>query len=220
MIELLVVLGVLAIIFAIAVPNFLRSKMTANEASASATLRSLFTIEATWRQTDTDRNSIADYWTGDVSGLYRIEVSPAGSGRATAQVDAAVASADDNKLSAGNAVAGAVMPDSGLPAASLTAFVQNAPKSGYLYRAIANDLSTVPVANYRADPDNNGQDWTNTARFGFQARPSVYNSTGINTFIVNEAGVIYRRDFGQNVAGNASSWPAANPSTFGWAQVQ
>ena len=43
LIELLVVVAIILIIAAIAIPNLLRSKMAANEASAVATLRTLTT---------------------------------------------------------------------------------------------------------------------------------------------------------------------------------
>ena len=219
LIELMVVIGVLAIIMAISIPSYLRSKMVGNETAAVATLRTFVTLEATWRQNDVDRNNLGDYWTADVSGFYRIEASPAGSARSVAQVDAAICSADDNKLGAGAAIAGAVL-DSGVPAANLLAFAQNGAKSGYLFRAMVNDLSTAPVSVYAADPAGNGQLWTNNALFGFQARPEKYNSTGLNTIVVNQAGVIYKRDFGDNNSANANFWPPANPSTTGWGPIQ
>ena len=45
LIELLIVVAVILIIAAIAIPNFLRSKMRANEASAVSSLRSITTAE-------------------------------------------------------------------------------------------------------------------------------------------------------------------------------
>ena len=45
LIELLVVVGIILIIAAFALPNLLRSKLSANEASAAATLRVLFSAE-------------------------------------------------------------------------------------------------------------------------------------------------------------------------------
>ncbi|MBI5365995.1 MAG: DUF2950 family protein [Planctomycetes bacterium] len=220
LIELMVVIAVLAIILAITVPSYLRSRMVGNEASASATLRNFVTLQATWRQNDVDRNSVADYWTADVSGFYRIEASPAGSTQMVAQIDAAIAGADDNKLSAGAGVVAAPMPDSGIAPASLLAFIPTASKSGYWFRALVNDLSILPGAAYATDPDANGQAWSNTAGFAFQARPERYSSTGLNTFIVNQAGVVYKRDFGTNLPDNAANWPAANPVTFGFGPVQ
>src|ERR1019366_1489219 len=45
LIELLIVVAIILIIAAVAIPNFLRSKMAANEASAVAALRTLNTTE-------------------------------------------------------------------------------------------------------------------------------------------------------------------------------
>ena len=48
LIELLIVVAIILIIAAIAVPNLLKSKMAANEASAAATLRSVATANVTY----------------------------------------------------------------------------------------------------------------------------------------------------------------------------
>src|SRR5260370_18811603 len=48
LIELLIVVAIILIVAAIAIPNLLRSKMAANEASAVASLRSIFTAQATY----------------------------------------------------------------------------------------------------------------------------------------------------------------------------
>ena len=51
LIELLIVVAVILVIAAIAVPNFLRSKMRANEASAVANLRNIDTAEVVYTTT-------------------------------------------------------------------------------------------------------------------------------------------------------------------------
>jgi type IV pilus assembly protein PilA len=48
LIELLIVVAIILIIAAIAVPNFMRSKMVANESSAAAALRSITSAEVTY----------------------------------------------------------------------------------------------------------------------------------------------------------------------------
>jgi prepilin-type N-terminal cleavage/methylation domain-containing protein len=54
LIELLIVVAIILIIAAIAIPNLLRSRMAANEASAIATLRSVSTAQITYRITYPD----------------------------------------------------------------------------------------------------------------------------------------------------------------------
>jgi type IV pilus assembly protein PilA len=51
LIELLIVVAIILIIAAIAIPNLLRSKMAANEASAVASTRTLITAQATYQST-------------------------------------------------------------------------------------------------------------------------------------------------------------------------
>src|SRR5712692_7528918 len=51
LIELLVVVAIILIIAAIAIPNFLRSRMAANQASAAQSLRIINTAEATYSST-------------------------------------------------------------------------------------------------------------------------------------------------------------------------
>ena len=54
LIELLIVVAIILIIAAIAIPSLLRSKMAANEASAVNSLRTLSTAETTYAQTYPD----------------------------------------------------------------------------------------------------------------------------------------------------------------------
>ncbi len=226
LIELMIVVAIIAIIAAIAIPSLLRSRIAANESSAVGTLRSMVSTESTWRQTDTDRNTISDYWVADVSGLYRVERLPAGSGIAVAAMDVAIGQADSNKeggaqgpASAGPAIAGAVIPGTApaISAASLLALARCSAKSGYFFQAMTTDQNAVA---YETDPDGNGQAWSNNGVFGFQSYPETYDSTGLNIFIVGEGGVIYGRDFGNNAFGNGDAWPGANPTTAGWRVVQ
>ncbi len=51
LIELLIVVAIILIIAAIAIPNLLRSRIAANEASATSSLRSLNTAEVTYAST-------------------------------------------------------------------------------------------------------------------------------------------------------------------------
>ncbi len=51
LIELLIVVAIILIIAAIAIPNLLRSKMAANESSAAASVRSIVTAQVTYNST-------------------------------------------------------------------------------------------------------------------------------------------------------------------------
>lgn len=73
LIELLIVVAIILIIAAIAIPNLLKSKMAANQASAVASLRTLNTSEITYSAT---------YNVGFSSTL--VQLGPPASGNATA----------------------------------------------------------------------------------------------------------------------------------------
>src|SRR5271155_1532118 len=51
LIELLIVVAIILIIAAIAIPNLLRSKMAANESSAAGSVRSIVTAQVTFNST-------------------------------------------------------------------------------------------------------------------------------------------------------------------------
>jgi prepilin-type N-terminal cleavage/methylation domain-containing protein len=51
LIELLIVVAIILIIAAIAIPNLMKSRITANEAAAASTVRTLNTTEVTYSTT-------------------------------------------------------------------------------------------------------------------------------------------------------------------------
>ncbi len=220
LVELMVAVSVIAVIAAIAVPSLLRARIGANESSAVGALRAIISAESIFHSKDSDRNTVADYWTADVSGLYRVEKLPVGSRRGVAAIDEALAKADDAKMSTWGSF-GARIPGTTVSAAGLIPMTQQVARSGYRFRAM---VSSSPFfgwgTGYRTDPDGNWQYWTNTSRYGIQARPERYGTTGHSTFIVNERGVIYGRDWGTNSWWLARNWPGDNPTVSGWRVVQ
>jgi type IV pilus assembly protein PilA len=62
LIELLIVVAIILIIAAIAIPNLLRSKMSANNSAAASTLRTVNTSEVTY-STNYPLSGYADTWT-------------------------------------------------------------------------------------------------------------------------------------------------------------
>lgn len=66
LIELMIVVAIIAIIAAIAIPNLLRSRMSANEASASGCMRTISTGQVAFQTAafvDSDGNGQGDYGT-------------------------------------------------------------------------------------------------------------------------------------------------------------
>ena len=70
LIELLIVVAIILIIAAIAIPNLLRSRMAANEASATSSMRTIGTAEVSFAST---------YNSGFTDGLNRLGAPAAGS---------------------------------------------------------------------------------------------------------------------------------------------
>jgi len=66
LIELMIVVSVIAVIAAIAIPNLLRSRLAANESSAAGAMRTISTSEVAFQQTgfqDADGDGAGDYGT-------------------------------------------------------------------------------------------------------------------------------------------------------------
>ena len=77
LIELMIVIAIIAIIAAIAIPNLLAARLSANETAAIATLRNIISAQAQFQQTakaDTDSDGSGEY-----GGFY--EMSAGGTGR-------------------------------------------------------------------------------------------------------------------------------------------
>ena len=87
---------------------------------------------------------------------------------------------------------------------------QQAPFHGYYYRILTKQ---GPAAKGGAkDYLVNGQ---LTRGFAFVAYPAEYRNSGVMTFIVNQDGVVYEKDLGQDTAKTASAMTEFNPDQ-GW----
>ena len=89
LIELMIVVAIIAIIAAIAIPNLLRSRMSANEASAASSMRTISTAEAAFQAAAfQDANADGE---GDYGTLAQLG-NPDGGGATEPFVDAVLAS--------------------------------------------------------------------------------------------------------------------------------
>lgn len=251
LIELMIVVAIIAIIAAIAIPAILRARISGNETSAVGTLRTLVTQENLWHKQDVDANGINDYWAVDVCGMYRVMRQTTGS--EAMMVDIAVARSDwspDGTNAGGTGVAGTGGTATGaFPIAASGALAANqipallamthtspVPKSGYYIAAFANDAAGM---QYNQDLDGGTNFYENTSRFAFMAFPDTYDGTGMNAFITDSAGVIWRIDsvtgtYSNPVAPlgpvnatlpadgthNVIQWPGANPASVGYSQAE
>lgn len=189
-----------------------------NDCSAIGTLKLLVSTEGTWKQTDTDRNGIKDYWTLDVSCLHRmyreimyIKVNFVAIELARAD-GAAYSRNNPSPFNLGNAN-GLDIQDWGSTATLSDNFTTTA-KSGYYFRAMLLDEEGIP---YNQNPvGKNGIKACNTDKFAFVAYPSVAGVSGYNIYIVNEKGHIYQTKCMNDATKIVLQWPAKDPTTVGW----
>lgn len=179
---------------AIAVPLALAggepSGPAANERIAELTLKFILQAEETFKNSDSDRNGAADYWTRDLAGLYALKDR---SGQAIFLIERATAQAD---------------PDG---AARYT--LGSAPRNGYWFKMMATDPDGEP---YQKDDDKDGKAFTHKSRFAVSAYPAEYGLTGRFTFIISEQGQVFKKDTGGKAV---DKWPGKDPSQEGWQPV-
>ena len=185
----------------IGLSRLMLSRTDVNGDAAISGLRTLVSVEATWRQTDSDRNGEQDFWTYDVSCFYRMYRSD-GETRVEA-IDSQFAKADI--AYAGPNVFGAgYIYDWSTTVATATA------KAGYYFQTMIKDQE----GKFYNQNELNGIKATNSSRYGFVAYPATYGVSGVRTFIVNESGKVYSKDLG--AGSSVLRWPASDPTTVGW----
>jgi hypothetical protein len=89
-----------------------------------------------------------------------------------------------------------------------------APYRGYHYRILTRQGRAAPggARSYLAGGNL-------TRGFGFVAFPAEYRSSGVMTFIVNQAGVVYEKDLGRETRTLARAMKDYNPGP-GWKVVE
>lgn len=190
----------MAIVAAIAVPSLMKSQLAANEKSAIGSLKSIREMSVMFRVSDDDRNTINDYWTADVSGLYRVLNA---AGTEICRIEIPLAMAD------------------GAPIAEIANYVgaplakTPTPKAGYFFRAMTTDEDGKPYnQNSIYGTDTKA---LNNSKFAFCAYPAEYDNTGKNIYIVSQDGTIWRKDCGNNTP--ILTWPGDNPYKVGWLSI-
>jgi hypothetical protein len=152
------------------------ANVRANERNASGSLKTLATAEADYRSNDRDFNNVNDFWTADVSGLYRCTGNKKD---AQKLIDLAIAEADAAPSDASCLLKHTVDKPK--------------PKAGYFFKAIPKDEKGEA---YSKDTDKSGNKWRNASRFAFCAYPSEYGKTGTMTFILSEENTVWSGDTG------------------------
>ena len=172
LIELMIVIAIIAIIAAIAIPNLLAARLSANETAAIATLRNIISAQAQFQQgakADTDNDG-----TGEYGGFF--EMSAGGTGRLAAGtvLTPPVLSGAFRVLNANGEVS----------------------RSGYFFRVFMPNAAGAgigePQAGYTAalvNPDLSETTWC------AYAWPVNYQQSGNRTFFTNQGGDVIATEF-------------------------
>lgn len=129
LIELMIVLGIIAVVAAIAIPGLVQMRINSNESACAASLRAYVGAQGTYHRCDRDGDHLKEF-AADLDLLYHV------GGEDLRLIDLAFAEADDD----GNKEATANLRD-------------NRPRAGYLFRDLNGENGGVA---YEADPGGNG----------------------------------------------------------------
>jgi prepilin-type N-terminal cleavage/methylation domain-containing protein len=197
LIELMIVVAIIAIIAAIAVPNLLSSRLAANESNAISTLRNLVSAQAQFQTTgavDDDLDGTGEYGSfAEMSGQSNLNTRASGAGL-TAALDPPILGATFQNVDANSRVN----------------------KSGYLFQVWLPDVSGVGQTeaasgaggNTSWDADNCEIFWS---CYGF---PIDDGTTGNRAFFVNQRGEIVQTKM-TAVTYNRATGPVWNAALAG-----
>ena len=178
--QLLAVMTILSVVIGLAITLWPRVRMSASRSNEGAALKQLCRQQSVWRSQDTDGNGVADYWTRDVAAFHALHDR---AGKAVAYFDLSFARAD-------KAPAQAYLELGGI----------SGPKQGYFFQAMLTAPSGRPYVDSSLPPPRAGNapsgPCTNAREFGFVSFPDVYNSDGVQIYMVGEDGVVWQKDLG------------------------
>ena len=173
MIELMISVSIIAILAAIAIPNFMQAKMSANEMAAIASLRAIAEGQSVYKRTDWDSDGVKEYampfYDMHVEGADRLDL-----------VAPDLAKAHLTGYPDGNGF----IPNDGY------VFYDN---YNYEMPTEAGTMGVSVVGTVDAsDPLN--IDFNVLNRWGAHAWPAGYNLTGRNSFAISDKGVVWQID--------------------------
>jgi prepilin-type N-terminal cleavage/methylation domain-containing protein len=182
LIELMIVIAIIAIIAAIAIPNLLESRVTANEGAASASLKSgVFAAEVLFQggaKQDRDADNVGEFGTlGQLAGVASTTSNQIGELHLL-NGPLALASATATSRSGNGYFFSAFVPGDGIDGASTssTTILEGS--------SVSTTVATVAAGS----PANN----CNFAESGFiaVAVPQIYGNSGRRAFIITQDGLI------------------------------
>lgn len=186
LIELMIVVAIIAIIAAIAIPNLMRSRMAANETAAIAACKAFCTAEDIYRRTDYNKDGILEYATF-LHGSNSLLENTIGAGDLNL-IDTAFGNAEGNVNLGWQGGGGASAPPTA-KAGYVFAVL-------YMYRGTLGGAKSYLSNNAIFNPGFLPGGTHMTLGYAISAMPQGYESTGRNSFISSNSGVIYQSDQG------------------------
>jgi len=198
LIELMIVIMIISIIAAVAIPSLIRTKRSANENAAAASMKTLNGMMATFRQGRYGGYGIRYPWgaggpstnRGKYCGLY-FEV--ANDGERIQLIDNSLARADcradgdiDGEYSHGSYIP--VICTTGPPQYQPPVTFDLLPRVGYWFCLSRLRINMYTYNMYQAK-----------RHYGLMSFPEEYGQTGEVTFVMNEEGEVFGFDFGKGM---------------------
>lgn len=196
--------------------EILNRRIGENELSAIATCRAY--ALAQWEyftEGDHDNDGVAEYaqkfisTPGAKDGLFWETAE----GEKPSPMGALVASAREEGYAAGRRDTSAAMKPASTPPASANTLPRS-PYHGYYFRILKRQGPHAPGGKYNYVINGNM-----IAGYALIAFPEKWGSSGIMTFIVNQQGRVYQRNFGPNTLKIANAITEYDPDT-GWKVVK
>ncbi len=163
LIELMIVIAIIAIIAAIAIPNLLSARLNANETAAIATLRNIISAEAQFQSTsraDENANGVGEYGSfGEMSGSLGVR---GGSVLNPPVLSTAFRAVSSSRVSRSGYIFQVFLPDTAGKG------IAEASGGGYAAGVLDSDIAETTWCAY--------------------AWPANYGNTGNRSFFVNQGG--------------------------------
>ena len=200
----MIVVAIIAIIAAIAIPSLLRSRMAANETAAIAACKAFSEAQEIYHRTDYNKDGILEY-AQFLHGSFSLLENTSGSGDLNL-IDSSFGFAEGN-VALGWKGGGGATP---VPV----------PKAGYIFAVLYEyNSSAMGARSYLSNgaffnPGFLPAGVHMTLGYAFSAIPASYEGTGRNSFITSNIGVIFENDRGSASSPNHISMFDPTPGVW------